>query len=698
MAERFLRERYGAEVQDHHVYAIVSDGDLMEGIAAEAASLAGQLGLGRLVYLYDDNDISLDGPTSLSFDREDVDQALRGLRLARARGPRRQRHRRARGRDHATARRSSDRPTLIRVKSIIGYPSPNKQGTSKAHGAPLGEDEVRADQGGAGLGSRQAVPRPRRRLRGLRRGRARRRRRTPSGSERFERLARRTTPSTRARVGRRVGGPAAARPRRGAARTSTGRRTSSRPARAGAEGHGRLRADSCRRWSAAPPTSRSRRRPSSPATTSASRAEQAGRNVFFGVREHGMGGAVNGMAAHGGIVRPVRLDVPAVRRLHARRDPPVSALTGPATSPGSSRTTRSALGEDGPTHQPVEHLAALRAIPGLVVLRPADANETAEAWRVILEDLDGPGRARPLAPGPAGARPTRSARRRRPRRLRAARGGRRRRRRRSSPPAREVWVALAAADAAGRGRHRRARGLDAVAGSSSSSRTRTTSEAVLPLDAADGLRRGRRRAWAGERWADASSRSTASALARPATRCSRSSASRPSDVEAVRALLEERAGVGSSTLTDVRPAHRDPDLRIVVGHRRHGPPLGGRDRTGDLDDPEDDALEGQARAQLGAAQEVGVIDPTASVDRRSRRSTARQTRPVAWRPSGRPRGRAAERRSNAVASSITKHLSRRRPSPRRGRGAGAPEQSYWTSPRRIPRESSSRSQRPDDTS
>src|SRR6476660_4235672 len=142
MAERFLRERYGAEIQDHHVYAIVSDGDLMEGIASEAASLAGHLKLGRLIYLYDDNDISLDGPTALSFESEDVGKRFEAYGwqvldvsdandLEAMRGAIR------------TAQGADDQPTLIRVKSIIGYPSPNKSGTSKAHGAPLGEDEVR---------------------------------------------------------------------------------------------------------------------------------------------------------------------------------------------------------------------------------------------------------------------------------------------------------------------------------------------------------------------------------------------------------------------------------------------------------------------------------------------------------------------------------------------------------------------------
>src|SRR3954470_17852869 len=143
IAERFLRNRYGSGVIDHRIHAIVSDGDLMEGIASEAASLAGQLALGRLTYLYDDNSISLDGPTSLSFDSEDVGKRFEAYGWH------------VEGVDDAndlTALEAAitegdaedSRPTLIRVKSIIGYPSPNKQNTSKAHGSPLGEDEVRA--------------------------------------------------------------------------------------------------------------------------------------------------------------------------------------------------------------------------------------------------------------------------------------------------------------------------------------------------------------------------------------------------------------------------------------------------------------------------------------------------------------------------------------------------------------------------
>src|SRR4051812_11789920 len=142
MAERFLREHYGAELQDHHIYGIVSDGDLMEGIASEAASLAGHLGLGRLIYLYDDNDISLDGPTELSFETEDAEKRFEAYGWD-VRAVHDANDTVALEAAIKAGQHEHERPTLIRVKSVIGYPSPNKQGSSKAHGAALGEDEVR---------------------------------------------------------------------------------------------------------------------------------------------------------------------------------------------------------------------------------------------------------------------------------------------------------------------------------------------------------------------------------------------------------------------------------------------------------------------------------------------------------------------------------------------------------------------------
>src|ERR671919_690074 len=149
MSERFLRERYGAEVMDHRVFAICSDGDLMEGVSAEAASLAGHLGLGRIVYLYDDNHISIDGDTALAFDTEDVGARFRAYGwqvqavedandLVALSGA------------LEAAIAEEERPSLIRVRSTIAWPAPNARGTAAAHGAPLGEEEVRATKAALG--------------------------------------------------------------------------------------------------------------------------------------------------------------------------------------------------------------------------------------------------------------------------------------------------------------------------------------------------------------------------------------------------------------------------------------------------------------------------------------------------------------------------------------------------------------------
>ena len=385
MAERFLRAHFGAEVQDHRVFAICSDGDLMEGIASEAASLAGQLGLGRMVYLYDDNSISLDGPTSLSFDSEDVTRRFEGYRWH------------VQTVDDVNdlpalevaidrAMREEERPSLIRVKTIIGWPAPNKQGTSKAHGSPLGEDEVRLAKEALGWDPDAHFL-------------------VPDGVyEHFDQ-----------------------RPRGGALQAEWSKRFD-----AWRDGHEELAGQWEQAWGAtkAIPGLREALRnidwgKDKLATRSAgqkamtvfadlvptmiggaadlsesTKTEFPGgheaaysrrgpaRNVFFGVREHGMGGAVNGMAGHGGIVRPYGstfLQFADYMRGSVR----LSALTGLEVAWVWTHDSVG-LGEDGPTHQPVEHLAALRAIPNLTVMRPGDANETAAAWRTILEDIEGP--------------------------------------------------------------------------------------------------------------------------------------------------------------------------------------------------------------------------------------------------------------------------------------------------------------------
>jgi transketolase len=384
MAERFLRAHFGAEVQNHHVFALVSDGDLMEGIAAEAASLAGKLGLGRMVYLYDDNDISLDGPTELSFDTEDVAKRFEAYRWH------------VQTVDDANdlgalevaidqAMREEERPSLIRVKSIIGWPSPNKQGTSKAHGSPLGEDEVRLTKEILGWDPDEHFVVP------------------DEVREHFDQ-----------------------RSRGGALQAEWEQRFG-----AWREGHDELATQWDAAWAVKPlPGAREALQnidwgKDKLATRSAGQKAMAAfsdyvptmvggaadlsestktefpgghelnykqgrpaRNVFFGVREHGMGGVVNGMSGHGGIVRPYGstfLQFADYMRGSIR----LSALMGLEVAWVYTHDSVG-LGEDGPTHQPVEHLAALRAIPGLAVIRPGDANETAAAWHTILEDIDGP--------------------------------------------------------------------------------------------------------------------------------------------------------------------------------------------------------------------------------------------------------------------------------------------------------------------
>ena len=382
MAEVFLRERYGKDVVDHRTYAIVSDGDLMEGISAEAASLAGQLGLGRLTWFYDDNDISLDGPTSLSFSREDVSARFEAYgwhvldvgdaddldSLRRA---------------IAAAQAEEARPTLIHVHSIIGFPSPNKQGTSKSHGAPLGAEEARLTKEALGVDPDQTFYVPDEVYEAFSA--------VASGGEahsewnhRFQKWES-ENPDFAKEWHAAINGGRPPAPLADVLPTEWDKdKLATRAA------GGKIMAA----FEAAVPTmvggaadlteSTKTIFPGSEQFTH----EASGRNVFFGVREHAMGGIVNGLAAHGGIVRPYGstfLQFSDYMRSSIR----LSALMGLQTAWVYTHDSV-ALGEDGPTHQPVEHFAALRAIPELVVFRPADATETTEAWRVILEELEGP--------------------------------------------------------------------------------------------------------------------------------------------------------------------------------------------------------------------------------------------------------------------------------------------------------------------
>ncbi len=385
IAERYLAGRYnrvGHNVVDHTIYAICSDGDLMEGVANEAASVAGQNGLGNLVYVYDDNRITIDGTTAVSFDAED-----KGKRFE-AQGWHVQHVSDAEDLEAIEealkeARDERERPSLIVLRSHIGYPAPNAIDTAAAHGAALGEDEVRAAKEAMGLDPDEhfAVPdevyeqmdcRPRGR---------------EAESEWNERFAawRGDFPDLagewdRAWSGRPEPGYEDAMPKWDPSETE---KLATRKAGAAVmdafKDYTPTMVGGAADLVASTSTSFSGGGMFSPTHT--------GRNIAFGIREHAMGSAINGVALHGGMVRPYGSTFlifsdymrPAVR---------LSALMGADVAWVWTHDSV-ALGEDGPTHQPIEHYMALRAIPNLTVIRPADPNETAMAWRSTF-DTDGP--------------------------------------------------------------------------------------------------------------------------------------------------------------------------------------------------------------------------------------------------------------------------------------------------------------------
>src|SRR4051795_2404379 len=382
MAERFLRERYGAEVVNHFTYAIVSDGDLMEGISHEAAAVAGHLGLGRMVYVYDDNNVSLDGPTEWSYS-DDVTQRFQayGWHVVEV-GDANELPALEQAID--AGMKETQRPTLVRVRSIIGWPSP-EMGTSDVHGKALGEENVRATKEKLGWDPDEHFVVP------------------DDVREHFDQRARGAAlhsewnlrfdawRSSHEAIAQEWDLAWAGKPSPSLADALTNvdwGKDKLATRNAGQKAMAEFADSVPTMVGGAADLSESTKTEFPGGDAQRYTRAKAGRNVFFGVREHGMGGAVNGMAAHGGIVRPYGstfLQFADYMRGSIR----LSALTGLRVAWIYTHDSV-ALGEDGPTHQPVEHLAALRAIPGLTVIRPADANETAEAWRIILEDLQGP--------------------------------------------------------------------------------------------------------------------------------------------------------------------------------------------------------------------------------------------------------------------------------------------------------------------
>ncbi len=383
MAEEFLAETFNKDdhtIVDHYTYAIVSDGDLMEGISHEAASLAGHLKLSKLIYLYDSNRISIDGSTDLAFTDDSVKRfESYGWDVQTIDG-----HNREEIEQAILKAQQTDTPSLIECKTHIGFGSPNKEGTADSHGAPLGVDEVRLSKEKLGMDPdktfyieedvlqefRKAVDE------GARLEKEWIERLTdyekvyPVDGVSFKEFVSRTLPDNWDEIL-----PEFEADEKGLAT----RKSSGKVINEIAKHMFNLLGGSAD-------------------LTGSNNTELEGKgiyqpgnysglNIHYGVREHAMGAAMNGMALHGGVI-PFGgtflvfsdYNKPAIRIAGLSRIPSIFVFTHDSIG----------LGEDGPTHQPIEHLASLRATPNVNVLRPADANETAYAWKAAIEKNDGP--------------------------------------------------------------------------------------------------------------------------------------------------------------------------------------------------------------------------------------------------------------------------------------------------------------------
>jgi transketolase len=384
LAERMLAARFNTgddELIDHHTFVIASDGDIQEGVGSEASSLAGHLGLGRLIVFYDNNHIQLSGPTARAFSEDvgrrfeaygwhvqDVGEDLSVETLERA---------------TEEAKAVDDRPSLVIVRSHIGYGAPNKQDTYQAHGSPLGEDEVRATKEVYGWPADKTFYVPDEACEPFKEA-AERGRNLVEDWERRLASFRDANPDAAAELdlvmlGRLPDGWDSGVPRFDPDDGNVATRKASQQVI---------------QWAAARvPQLISGSADLEPSTLteiedggSVERGDYGGRNVHYGVREHGMAAIVNGLVLHGlrafGSTFFNFLDYmkPAVRIASLMEVPAIQVFTHDSIG----------LGEDGPTHQPVEQLATLRAQPNIYAVRPGDANETALAWRFALEQTETP--------------------------------------------------------------------------------------------------------------------------------------------------------------------------------------------------------------------------------------------------------------------------------------------------------------------
>ncbi|HDR7517291.1 transketolase [Bacillus mobilis] len=383
MAEAHLAAKFnkdGHSIIDHNTYALVGDGDLMEGVAYEAMSMAGHMKLGKLIVLYDSNEISLDGELNIAFsedmqkrvesvhwqyvrveDGNDVDAITKAIQLAKD---------------------NIDQPTLIEIRTIIGYGSPKVAGTNKAHGNPLGVEEATATKQVYGWHYEGDFFVPEEVTAHFNELKQKGIEKENEWNEQFN-VYRESNPALADELEKAITGEVLIEAK-DILSFNTEKTISTRVASGEAINHYVKSIPSIFGGSA----------DLSHSTMTDIKGEAvyavesyAGRNIYFGVREHAMGAAANGLALHGGVKPFVSTFFvfndylrPSIRLASLQKLPVTYVFTHDSI----------AVGEDGPTHEPIEHLAALRAIPGLTVIRPSDANETASAWAYALQQTDGP--------------------------------------------------------------------------------------------------------------------------------------------------------------------------------------------------------------------------------------------------------------------------------------------------------------------
>ena len=377
IAERALADQFGKDVVDHHTYVFCGDGCLMEGVGQEAISLAGHLRLGKLIVLYDDNGITIDGSTEIAF-TDDIPAKFKACGWNVETGD---------GHDHhaievalTRAKTQTDRPTLIAMKTVIGYGSPNRAGTSGVHGAPLGAAENAATKASLGWTS-EAFEIPVPLLNAWREAGSRGVAEREAWQKRVDALPE----ADRAEFGRRIAGALPEGFEKAVAEAK--QRLLDKPQNVATRKASQIALESLTAilpemiGGSADLTGSNLTRV--PAVDSDFTPEKSGRYVSYGVREFAMGAAMNGLAVHGGFIPYGGTFM--VFSDYARNAIRLSALMGVRVIHVLTHDSIG-LGEDGPTHQPVEHLASLRAMPNLHVFRPADTIETLECWAIAVSD------------------------------------------------------------------------------------------------------------------------------------------------------------------------------------------------------------------------------------------------------------------------------------------------------------------------